>query len=205
MPKILFSLVAILLFIAMANAQEAPQEVMMAAEAGLPLFLSQIPPEARSDYGFTKNDALAQAYLGEPFNLYTIKPPALLGYQPGDSVPALLSKTSMWYFPVMIQDEVRAVLVVDQLDGKWQAVSLGYVNLAKQLQGVLQQWPRAKGFHPCLIAVFQAKQHLIMVPEADPNNLISLTPEKPGLEMKSAGNVLERLKPIVQESLKEKF
>lgn len=205
MQKILFCLAAIMLFVSAANAQETPQEVRMAAEAGLPHFLSLVPPDARSDYGFTKNDILAQAYLGEPFNLYTIKPSALLAYQAGDAVPALLTQTNIWYFPVMIQNEVRALLEVSQQDGKWQAVGFGYVNLARQLQGVIQQWPRAKGFHPILIAVFQAKEHLIMVPEENANNLISLTPSKPGLMMESAGNVLERLKPIVAESLKEKF
>jgi hypothetical protein len=187
------------------NAQEAPQEVRLAAEAGLPHFLSLIPPGERSSYGFTKDDILEQAYLGDPFNLYTIKPSALLGYQPGDSLPAILTHTNIWYFPVMTRNEVRAVLEVSQQDGKWQAVGFGYVNLAKKLQGVMQQWPKAKGFHPCLIAVFQAKQYLIMVPEASPNNLISPTPQKPGLDMESAENVLERLKPIVQENLKEKF
>jgi hypothetical protein len=202
MQKILFCLAALVLCISVVNAQEAPQEVRMAAEAGLPHFVSLIPPGARGDYGFTKNDILAQAYLGDPFNLYTIKPPALLAYQPGDSVPPLLTPTNIWYFPVMIQEEVRAVLAVDQLDGKWQAVSLGYVNLARQLQGVMQQWPRSKGFHPRLIAVFQAKEHLLMVPEENANDLISLTPPKPGLAMESAGNVLERLKPVVKESLK---
>jgi hypothetical protein len=205
MQKILFCLAAILLFFSVANAQEPPQEVKLPAEAGLPHFLSLIPPEERSSYGFTKDEALDQAYLGEPFNLHTITPPALLGYQPGDSVRALLSKTNLWYFPVMFRDEARAVLVVDQLNGKWQAVSLGYATLAKQLQGVLQQWPRAKGFHPLLIAVFQAKEHLIMVPEVSSQELISLAPPKPGLEMQSAGNILERLKPIVADNLKQKF
>ena len=205
MQKILFCLAAIVLCISVVNAQEAPPGVRMAAEAGLPHFLSLIPTGERSSYGFTKDDVLDQAYLAEPFNLHTIAPPALLGYQPGDSVPALLSKTSLWYFPVMMRDKVRAILVVDQVDGKWQAVSLGYVPLAQQLQGVLQQWPRAKGFHPLLIAVFQAKEHLIMVPEVSSHELISLAPLKPGLEMKSAGNILERLKPIVADNLKQKF
>jgi hypothetical protein len=167
--------------------------------------LSLVPADARGDYGFTKNDILAQAYLGEPFNLYTIKPSALLAYQAGDSVPALLTQTNIWYFPVMIQNEVRALLAVSQQDGKWQAVGFGYVNLAKQLQGVMQQWPKSKGFHPCLITIFQAKQYLLMVPEENANNLISLTPQKSGLALENAGNVLERLKPIVQENLKEKF
>jgi hypothetical protein len=205
MQKILFSLAAILLCISMASAQEPPQEVMMAAQTGLPQFLGLIPPAERSAYGFTENDDLTKAFLEAPFNLHTIKPPALLAYQSGDSVPALLSKTDMWYFPVMMGEEVRAVLVVDQLDGKWQAVSLGYATLAQQLQGVLQQWPGSKGFHPLLIAVFQAKEHLILVPEANANNLISLRPQAPGLKMDSAGDVLERLKPIVAESLKQKF
>ena len=41
---------------------------------------------------------------------------------------SILTVTDMWYFPVMIQNEIRCILVVDYMDGKWQAVSLGYAE-----------------------------------------------------------------------------
>ena len=62
MQKIFFSLAAILLLISVVNAQEAPQDVWMAAKAGLPSLLSRIAPGERSDFGFTTDDALDQVY-----------------------------------------------------------------------------------------------------------------------------------------------
>jgi hypothetical protein len=205
MQKLVFCLAALVLFISAANAQTPPQAVLVAAQSGLPRFLGLIPPAERSAYGFSESDILTQAYLGTPFNVHTITPSVLFAYKPGDLVPALLSTTKLWYFPVMIQNEQRALLVVDQMGSIWQAVSLGYADLAKQLDLVLRQWPRANGFHPCLIAVFQAKVHLILVPEVSTKDLITLTPLKLDLEMESAAVVLERLKPIVAENINLKF
>ncbi|MHB8067353.1 MAG: hypothetical protein ACYDIC_05575 [Desulfobaccales bacterium] len=203
MQKILFNIVALLLSISIVNAQEASPEIRMAAKAGLPHFLKHIPQGRESAYGFSKNDAIAQAYLGEPFNLYTIKPQAILGYTPGDSVQSVLSPMNIWYFPVMLKDEIRSILEVGQMDGKWQAVGFGYMPIANNLRGVMQRWPTSKGFHPRLIDVFQAQQLFIMVPEENANKLILLDESNPGLEMENVDTVMERLKPIVKEASRE--
>ena len=188
----------------MAHAQTAPSEVISAAEAGLQPFLSRISPEARESYGFAKSDAFGQVHLGDSFNLYTITPDALLNYSPGSQVSSLLSKTNMWYFLVMVENKERCILVVDLLDGKWQAVSLGYANLAKALSKVMQRWPKSKGFNPWLIAVFQANEYLVMVPEESSDTLLSLFPEKEELLMDNVKNVIERLNPAVREAIKKR-
>jgi hypothetical protein len=203
MTKILLALTAMLLLVTMVNAQEAAPEIGLAATHGLPAFLSRIAPQERSAYGFTRADDLTKAFLGNPFNLYTITPQALLNYQPGEAVQTVLSKTAQWYFPVMLGKEVRAILVVDQVDGSWQAVSIGYAPLAKLLQQALQKYPEAQGFHPQLIAVFQAREYLLLVPEANADNLIPLRPQTANLAGESAGNLLESLKPIVEKNLNQ--
>ena len=193
------------------QAQGVPPEVLSAAREGLQPFLGRISPETREIYGFSKSDALARVNLGAPFNLQTITPEVLLNYQAGSPVAALLSKTNLWYFPVMLQNEVKAILVVDGVDGKWQAVSLGYANLAKALGTISQRWPASQGFHPRLIAVFQANQYLVLVPEENPNALISIIPAGSGapaaageLPLNDAASVLERLKPMVRDNLQQR-
>ncbi len=188
----------------MAHAQTAPPEVISAAEAGLQPFLSRISPEVRESYGFARSDAFGQVHLGDSFNLYTITPDALLNYSAGSQVSSLLSKTNMWYFLVMVENKVRCILVVDLLDGKWQAVSLGYANLAKALSKVMQRWPKSKGFNPWLIAVFQANEYLVMVPEESSDTLLSLFPGREELLMDNVKNVIERLKPTVREAIKKR-
>ncbi len=202
MQKILFSLaVAFCFFNALpANGQEAPAQLIRAAQAGLHTFLGRISTAERSDYGFTRDDSFEQVYLGGPFNLHTIAPEALLNYAAGTPVHLILSKTALWYFPVMLGAEVRSILVVDRVDGEWQAVSLGYANLARGLAQVMQRWPRAKNYHPVLIAVFQAKQHLVWVPEENAQDLFPLVPGRK-LAASRAADLIDRMKPTVRKSL----
>ena len=203
MQKLIWGIAIFFCFVAfMAQAQTAPPEVMATAAAGLPPFLSRIAPEARAEYGFAEGDALGQVHLGASFNLYTIRPETVLNYQAGSPVPSLLSKTQMWYFLVMSENNVRCILVVDHVDGKWQAVSLGYANLAQALGRVLKRWPPSQGFNPWLIAVFQANEYLVLVPEESSDTLISLLPGREELIMDKAAKVMERLKPGVREALK---
>jgi hypothetical protein len=194
-----------------AEAQTGPAEVVSAARAGLHSFLARIPAGDRQEYGFTETDSLDKAHLGDPFNLNTIAPDALLNYSEGVPVSSILTVTDMWYFPVMIQNEIRCVLVVDYMDGKWQAVSLGYADLAKSLNQVRRNWPAENGYNPVLIAVFQAKKHLVMVPESPEGEGLSiLSPTQTaqtgqaGLTVQNAANVLESLKPTVREALKQR-
>jgi len=188
----------------MAHAQTASPEVISAAEAGVQSFLSRISPGDRESYGFTRSDTFGQVHLGDSFNLYTITPDALLNYSAGSQVISLLSKTKMWYFLVLIENNVKCILVVDQMDGKWQAVSLGYADLAKALSRVMRRWPKSKGFNPFLIAVFQANEYLVLVPEESSDTLISLFPGREDLLMDNVKNVIERLKPTVREAIKNR-
>jgi len=187
-----------------AHSQTAPPEVLKVAQEGLQSFLSRVPLEARGHYGFTRSDDFQQAQLGPAFNLYTMTPQALLASSADTPVTSLLSKTTLWYFPVMVHNEVRAILVVDQVDGQWQAVSLGYAELARALGRVGQRWPQAEGFHPQLIAVFQAKEYLVRVPEHSDNHLIPIFPAGSDLKESNAADVIERLKPVVKEAIRHK-
>lgn len=206
MQRLIFTFALICWVIAStAHSQTSPPEVLKSAHEGLQSFLSRVPLEARGHYGFTRSDDFQQARLGTALNLYTITPQSLLTYSADTPVTSLLSKTAMWYFPVMVHNEIRAILVVDQVDGQWQAVSLGYAELARALDRVGQRWPQAEGFHPQLIAVFQAKEYLVWVPEYSSDDLISIFP--PGLELMGGSNaagVIERLKPVVKEAIQHR-
>jgi hypothetical protein len=205
MQRLIFTLALICwVIVSTAHSQTSPPEVLKSAQEGLQSFLSRVPLEARGHYGFTSSDDFQKARLGTAFNLYTMTPQSLLTYSADTSLTSLLSQTAMWYFPVMVHNEIRAILVVDRVDGQWQAVSLGYAELARALDRVGQRWPRAKGFHPQLIAVFQAKEYLVRVPEYSSTDLISIFP--PGRELmgSNAADVIERLKPVVKEAIQHR-
>ena len=193
-------------------SQNPPADVLKAAEEGLQPYLNKIPVNELEQYGFAQGDTLLAATLGAPFQLHTITPAALEKFSAGTPVGTILTPTSLWYFPVVLAGQTRAVLVVDQLDGKWQAVSLGYAPLAKELGAIRAQWKAAQGYNPVLAVVFQARQYLFTVPEKDANNLTPITSARQPAAKDSgsdyavlaqAADVIAKLKPAVQSALKE--
>jgi hypothetical protein len=167
-------------------AVEAPPEVTTAASNGLPSFLAKVPAESKQLYGFAEDVDFSKVRLASPLLLYTIKPSALSSNQVNDTVSSVAFETSMWFFPVLIGTEVKAMLVVDRQDNEWKAVSLGYAPLAREWHQVCNQWPLGKGFHPRLVAGFQAAQFYFTVPEVGDQNLTPLlSPRNTGPSAKS--------------------
>ena len=117
----------------------------------------------------------------------------------------------MWHFPVLVGEETKAILVVDNIDGQWEAVSLGYPEVAAQTEAVKKQWPKSRGYDPLFIAVFQASEFLFSVPEADPKSLTGIdlsggAAANKGMggysRLDNASTTISRLKPEVQENLR---
>ena len=154
-----------------AGATPPPPEVLEAAQAGLPTFMELIPAGETANFGFAPEENLEKASLGSPFEVYTIKPEALSAYRTGETVSSLISSTGVWYFPVMMNGEMRVILTVEWMEGRWQAVGIGSAALAGELQRVINRWPRAKGYEPLIVKVFQAKEYLFTIPQADDYNL----------------------------------
>jgi len=203
-------------------AQDVPLEVIQAAENGLQPFLKKIPEKLIEEYGFDKNDYLEDAYLGRPFNLYKITPDLLSGYRTEDTVDSIISETSHWYFPIMLNNSPKTMLVVTKSGSNWKAVTLGYVPLVRELADIRQQWPESKGYNPRLVVVLQAKEYLFTVPEMDAYNLTPIAFRKravSGNQQKKYGelsednpkystlnklsSVIGRLKPIVEQNIKK--
>jgi len=187
-----------------------PSEVLEAAEIGLPFFLGKIFPDSKELYGFSSQDDLSKAALGTALRLHTITPAAIEKSSSSGTVSSILSETTMWFFPILLESESKAMLVVDGDGGTWRAVSLGYAGLGHELNEVLAQWPESKGFHPQLIAVFQAKQFYFTVPEIDDFNLTQITVPQGGFsksatpaqpknyaELNMVSKSLQELTPIV--------
>jgi len=199
---------------------KAPDAVVQAAGLGLRSFLDKIPQNSLAQFGFDQTDSLDAAVLGAPFLVHTITPSALRQYQAGVTVTSLLTPTSLWYFPVLIAGQPKAILVVDQLNNQWQAVSLGYPYVAREWDAVCKQWPESQGYHPVFIAIFQAHQHVFTVPEKGAGNLTLLL--APGQQMLNvmgqapatganaryatlddAAKVIRNLMPVVENNLRE--
>ena len=199
---------------------KAPDDVVQAAQQGLMPFLDKIPKNSLDQFGFGQTDSFDAAVLGTPFLVHTITPSALKQYQSGVTVASLLTPTTLWYFPVLIAGQPKAILVVDQISNQWQAVSLGYPSLAREWDTVCKQWPEFQGYHPVLITIFQAHQHVFTVPEKGNDNLTTLLPPIQQIPngmgqaqvtgdssryaiLDNATKVIRNLMPVVENNLRE--
>jgi len=156
-------------------ADPPPAEVSAAAEAGLPEFLDEISDAERDRFGFLPGDRLSDAALGEPFQLYTIEPEALLSAPDDVSVESLIIPTGRWFFPVVLEGRPRAILTVERIPEGWKAVTFGMSRVAREIAKVRRQWPESDGFNPKLVIVYQASAYFFTVPEKDSRNFTPLT------------------------------
>ena len=157
-------LVLLIPFCQAAFGETAPPEVMAAAEAGLLPFLKSFPSEELGNFGFSPGDKISETVLGAPFQLYTITPDKLLYAKDDTPVSGLISPTGQWLFPIVLEDKSRAILTVEQMDGEWVAVSMGMAGLAVEMEKLNRQWPKAKGYEPKLIAIYQAASFFFTIP-----------------------------------------
>lgn len=137
------------------SAVETPRaDVLAAARAGLSSYLPLIlTPEEM---------AIGKAKLGFGFQEYTIDPARLTG-EPGVPLWEKVRPTGAWRFVVQIGGRPVALLTVDVMDGKWQAVGIGAVQLAQEVQSVLASWPQESGFQYRFIRIFQAQADFMEV------------------------------------------
>jgi hypothetical protein len=197
-----------------AGGQTVPAAVSTAAQAGLRAFLDRIPAGQRAEYGFAETDSLDQAELGDPWQLHALTPTALATCKGTTPVSAVISPTKLWYFPVLIASQPKALLVVDHTEAGWEAVSLGYARIAQDLALVREQWSTAKGHAPLFVASFQARQHFFTVPTVDAFNLTPLLPAEAGAggtpkgaaryaALDTLASVAKRLQPTVESNLRQ--
>lgn len=209
--------IAYALLIITTSWAEVPKEIIDVAQNGLPHLFGRVQEHKPELYGFPLDSRQEDLVLGAPFQLYTISPSNLLEKAENTPVKELISKTSIWYFPILVDDKPCALLCVDLVNNSWKAVSLGYSNLAKQVDMIRTQWSESKGYHPVIIAVFQARQHLFNIPEHSTDNLTYISAPKPRFQvhekrmqadipsvdystLSNPTNVILELRPIVSAS-----
>jgi hypothetical protein len=104
---------------------------------------------------------------------------------------------STWYFPVKNNDKVCAILVIDWMQDHWEAVSIGYAGLARELDQMECAWPIRDGYSPRLAVLFQASQYFFHIPLNGVDNLTALSPA-PGNVKLSAAETEKRYRKLTK-------
>jgi hypothetical protein len=194
------------------QADFAPDEVLAAAKSGLPVLLKTIPTIELARYGFANRQEAAQATLGEPYQVFIMTPTAIEAYRSGRRLSTLLTQTNMWYFLVMVGEEPRTILIVDLMQGEWQAVAIGGLDLPKNLAAGKQALPgllatRLAASHVTkFVRVPQAHAEFITVESGEEDYVMpvmtrpqSLTIEN--LRMYTVDEIMTKLRPTVEKNI----
>lgn len=190
-------------------SQHVPQQVLQAAEEGLPSFLESIPQSDLEHFNFNSADELQQATLGAPIEIYTIHPDDILDFNGQTPVADLVSPTGMWLVPVVANGKIRTFLTVDTVDGAWKAISIGSSQLAEEWSNIADAYPQEGDYGKIFVRIYQATSDLILVnlPQGG-NAFIALRSAGIALgleggELYSPAKVLLDMKDTVRQSLEQ--
>lgn len=151
-------------------AMESPsQEILKAAETGMTAFLANpdITGSKRSPIATVNGVNGADMKLGAGFHIHTIAPTFNTDIEALDT---LATPTGHWRFLILSGNQPVGMLTVVNIDGHWQAVSIGGAGIAEELFQVMNRWPASEGYSYRFIRIFQARSDFI---EISRNNRLS--------------------------------
>jgi hypothetical protein len=118
-----------------AGKQQAPPKTFADAQAAanesLATFRQLVNAQNYKELGFESAEEAANAKLGEPIHVLVVSLSQLRQYEPGSDPNRLLTDFNQIHYPVVVGDQVRSAIMVDQANGKWKTGTLGAANLAK--------------------------------------------------------------------------
>ena len=118
-----------------AGRQQTPPKTFADAQAAanesLATFRQLVNAQNYKELGFESAEEVAKATLGEPIHVLVVSLNQLRQYEPGSDPNRLLTDFNQIHYPVVVGDQVRSAILVDQADGKWKAGTFGAANLAK--------------------------------------------------------------------------
>ena len=161
-----------------AGAQPAPFSVSpqtaaqaaAAANRGLAQFARQnlLDFGARLPAGFPLDVAdgreLPALRIGPGFPVYSVDPRQLLAGK-GD-ISQLMAPTGSWRFVVYLRQQAVGLVTVEQVGGRWEAVSYGAAGLAKSLESLQAAYGNAERSNTRFVRVYQAQSDFLEVSPA---------------------------------------
>jgi len=118
-----------------AGKQQKPPKTFADAQAAatesLSTFRQLVNAQNYKELGFESPEEVANATLGEPIHVLVVSLNQLRQYEPGSDPNRLLTDFNQIHYPVVVGDQVRSAILVDQVNGKWKAGTFGATNLAK--------------------------------------------------------------------------
>jgi len=186
-----------------AQRQETFGDAQSAATASLAVFRKLVNNQNYRDLGFESVEEAASATLGTPIPVVFVRLDQLREYREGTDLNSILSQSNQMNFPVMVRDQVRSSVVVDQADGKWKIGTLGNGALAKQLAALRPGQPAPGGSTQQALVHFGALAIYFLGERTDNKWMLKSLSDNPDLNLGAgkavpAEEVFTRVAPIAK-------
>jgi hypothetical protein len=104
-----------------------------AARNALATFRNLVTPDNYQELGFASLDEVGSAQLGAPLPVSMVELDELREYQAGRDPSMLLTSLHQDYYPVQVEEQTRASILIERMDEGWAAVSFGNAGLAERV------------------------------------------------------------------------
>lgn len=155
--------------VARNQASKEPQGLRQAAEQGLKSMLAELtrdiaPGTLPDGFPFEVNDLseLKRATLGLGFEIHSAHPKQLLAG--ASTLDKMVSGNGIWHFIVLVDAHPVALLEMQKVNGKWEAIGAGGAKLAQDVQQAANQYAGSSAFR--FVRIYQATADLIEVRDA---------------------------------------
>lgn len=155
--------------VARNQASKEPQGLRQAAEQGLKSMVAELgrdiaPGTLPDGFPFEVNDLseLKRATLGMGFEIHSAHPNQILAG--GTTLDKMVSGNGIWHFIVLVDANPVALLEMQKVNGKWEAIGAGAAKLAQDVQMAANQHAGGSAFR--FVRIYQATADLIEVRDA---------------------------------------
>jgi len=187
------------------SAGQGPDAVRQAAENGIHQFVKN---QNRPGLSTPLSQMDIKIHLG--FQVFSATPSALA--ETKNMTDAILP-TPMWRFLVTNQGQPFSLITVAEMDGQWQAVSIGGGQLAAEMSAVVDQWPAESGYNLRFVRIYQARSDFMEI--SKDNSVLGYVPLVSarasmgyGSELKptfllTGAEIIQPLRTLVKENLQK--
>lgn len=121
------------------NLMDNRQQYESLSKESLSVFRTLVTEDNAKALGFDSARDLENAKAGVPLPMVMIQLDDLREYQRSNDPRQLFRNLHQQLVPVLVGDEVRSSITVEQKQDRWQAVSFGSQNLVKLLSRIRQE------------------------------------------------------------------
>ena len=98
-----------------------------AIQVDLTNYLEKIPKGHEQYYGFSTREEFQHVEFGQPLNIF------IISYDSINIDEKAISESTLWYIPLVINNDYRCFLHVRKIQNSFKIVGIGYMEVAKEL------------------------------------------------------------------------